>query len=133
MRNSLAAAERLLAILVASLCALMLLGGVGVVFAGVVWRYLLNDPLEWSDEVALAVLIATTFLGAALTLQRSEHLGIRVLRTRLGLQWGARADGFAAWVVLAVSACLTWAAYPLLDSVAGQTTVSGLLPASIGQ
>ena len=118
-------------ILVSAACALVLLGGVGVVFAGVVWRYLLGDPLEWSDEVALAVLIATTFLGSALTLQRGEHLGIRVLRTRLGPGWGARADGFAAWVIFAVSASLTWATVPLLDDVAGQTTVSGLLPASI--
>ena len=124
-------AERWLAILVSTACSLVLVGGVGVVFAGVVWRYLLGDPLEWSDEVALAVLIATTFLGSALTLQRQEHLGILVLRNRLGPRWGARADGFAAWVIFAVSACLTWAAIPLLDSVAGQTTVSGLLPASI--
>ncbi len=131
MRASLATAERLLAIVVASACALVLLGGVGVVFAGVLWRYLLDDPLEWSDEIALAVLIATTFLGSALTLHRHEHLGIRVLRTQLGALWGTRADAFAAWVVFAVSACLTWAAIPLLDSVAGQTTVSGLLPASI--
>jgi tripartite ATP-independent transporter DctM subunit len=131
LRTFLATAERRLAMLVAAACALVLLGGVGVVFAGVLWRYLLDDPLEWSDETALAVLIATTFLGSALTLQRSEHLGIRVVRNRLGSLWGARADGFAAWVVFAVSACLTWAAIPLLDSVAGQTTVSGLLPASI--
>ncbi len=102
-----------------------------MVFAGVVWRYLLGDPLEWSDEVALAALIATTFLGSALTLQRAEHLGIRALRNRLGLRWGAYADGFAAWAVFGVSACLTCATIPLLDSVAGQTTVSGLLPASV--
>ena len=121
----------MLTILVSAACALILLGGVGVVFAGVVWRYLLGDPLEWSDEVALAVLIAITFLGSALTLQRSEHLGIRVLRTRLGLRWGVWADGLAAWVVFGVSACLAWAAIPLLGSVAGQTTVSGLLPESI--
>ncbi len=131
MRSFLAVTERLLASLVGAACALLLLGGVGVVLAGVVWRYLLDDPLEWSDEVALAVLIATTFLGAALTLHRGEHLGILALRTRLAPAWRAPADGFAAWVVLAVSACLTWATVPLLDSVAGQTTASGLLPASI--
>ncbi len=41
------------------------------------------------------------------------------------------ADGFAAWVVLVVSVGLTGASVPLLESVAGQTTVSGLFPASI--
>jgi tripartite ATP-independent transporter DctM subunit len=124
-------AERLLAGLVSTLCALILLGGVGVVFASVVFRYAVGDPLEWADEVAVAVLIAITFLGGALTLHRREHLGVLALRNRLDGRWGERADGFAAWVVLAVSACLTWASVPLLGSVAGQTTVSGLLPASI--
>ncbi len=100
-------------------------------FADVVCRYWLGDPLQWGDEVAMAVLIAITFLGAALTLHRGEHLGVQLLRNRLSGEWGARADGFVAWVVLAVSACLTWASIPLLGSVAGQTTLSGLLPASI--
>ena len=113
------------------LCALVLLAGVGVVFADVVFRYGFGSPLEWGDEVAMAVLIAITFLGGALTLHRAEHLGVRALRSRLSGRWAERADGFVAWIVLVVSACLAWASVPLLDSVAGQTTISGLLPASI--
>ena len=88
LRRSLAHAERLLAILVSAACALVLLGGVGIVFAGVVSRYLLGDQIEWSDEAAISVLIATTFLGSALTLQRGEHLGIRVLRNPPGAALG---------------------------------------------
>lgn len=117
--------------MVGLLCAAILAGGVGVVTAGVVFRYLLNNPLEWGDEVGMAVLIAITFLGAALALYRGEHLGVSVFRNRLSGGWAALADGFSAWVVLAVSAGLSWASVPLLESVQGQTTVSGLLPASI--
>ena len=113
------------------LCAIILAGGVCVVAAGIVFRYVLDSPLEWGDEVGIAVLIAITFLGSALTLYRSEHLGVGTFRNRLSGPWGERADGFSAWVVLAVSSCLTWASVPLLESVAGQTTASGLLPAGI--
>ncbi len=113
------------------LCALILAGGVCIVAADVVCRYVLDSPLEWADEAGVAVLIAITFLGAALTLHRSEHLGVNTFRALLTGPWAERADGFAAWVVFAVSACLAWAAVPLLDSVSGQTTASGLLPASI--
>ncbi len=113
------------------LCAVVLAGGVCVVAAGVVFRYALDSPLEWGDEAGIAVLIAITFLGAALTLHRSEHLGVDAFRALLTGRWAERVDGFAAWVVLAVSACLAWASVPLLDSVSGQTTASGLLPASI--
>jgi len=101
------------------------------VFAAVIWRYLLDDPLEATDEIGMAVLIAITFLGSALTLYRSEHLGVSAFRNRLSAGWAGRADGFVAWVVLTVSVFLTWASAPLLQSVMGQTTVSGLLPASI--
>ncbi len=123
--------ERAVAFVVGVLCALVLAGGVCVVFADVVFRYFLSNPLQWGDEVAIAVLIAITFLGSALTLYRSEHLGVRVFRNALTGRHAERADGFAAWVVLLVSACLTWASVPLLQSVAGQTTLTGILPASI--
>ena len=93
--------------------------------------YLLDNPLEASDEIGMAVLIAITFLGSALTLYRSEHLGVSAFRDRLSPGWALAADGFAAWVVFAVSLGLTVASVPLLESVAGQTTVSGLFPASI--
>jgi len=109
----------------------ILAGGVVVVFLDVVFRYFLSNPLQWGDEVAIAVLIAITFLGGALALYRSEHLGVRSVRNALTGRWADRTDGFSAWVVLVVSVSLTWSAVPLLQSVAGQTTVSGLLPASI--
>ena len=123
--------ERIVAGLVAVLCGLVLAIGVVVVFLDVIFRYFLSNPLQWGDEVAIAVLIAITFLGAALALYRSEHLGVRAFRNRLSGRWAERADGFSAWVILAVSICLTWASVPLLQSVAGQTTLSGFLPASI--
>lgn len=123
--------ERAAAGLVGVMCALILIGGVGLVTTAVVFRYLLNDPLEASDEIGLAVLIAITFLGSAITLYRSEHLGVSTFRNRLSPEWAACADGLSAWVVLTVAVSLTWASVPLLESVSGQTTVSGLLPASI--
>lgn len=117
--------------IVAALCAVILTGGAVVVVLDVIFRYFLSNPLQWSDEVAIAVLIAIAFLGGALALYRSEHLGVRFFRNALTGRWADRADGFSAWVVLVVSVCLTWSSVPLLESVAGQTTVSGLLPASI--
>jgi tripartite ATP-independent transporter DctM subunit len=123
--------EQIAAAVVSALCAAILAVGVVVVTLDVFFRYFLSNPLQWSDEVAIAVLIAITFLGAALALYRDEHLGMRVIRNALTGRWADRADGFSAWVVLAVSACVTWSGIPLLQSVEGQTTVSGLLPASI--
>jgi tripartite ATP-independent transporter DctM subunit len=123
--------ERVAAAVISALCAVILAIGVGVVTLDVFFRYFLSNPLQWSDEVAIAVLIAITFFGGALALYRDEHLGMRALRDALTGRWADRADGFSAWIILAVSVCLTWSGAPLLQSVEGQTTVSGLLPASI--
>lgn len=123
--------ERVVAAIVGVLCALVLAIGVVVVFLDVVFRYFLSSPLQWGDEAAIAMLVAITFLGAALALYRSEHLGVRALRNRMTGRWADRLDGFGAWVALAVSACLTWTSVPLLESVVGETTLSGILPATI--
>ena len=82
--------ERIVAGIVASLCAVVLAIGVVVVFLDVVFRYFLSNPLQWGDEVAIAVLIAITFLGAALALYRSEHLGVQAFRNRAAAR--ARSD-----------------------------------------
>lgn len=123
--------ERAAAAVVKALCAGILAAGVVVVCLDVFYRYFLSDPLQWGDEAAVAGLIAITFLGGALAVHRSEHLGVDVLRNRLHGRWAARAEGLVAWVTLVVSLGLTWSSVLLLQSVAGQTTSSGLLPDSI--
>ncbi len=123
--------ERGAAAIVKTLCALVLAGGVVVVCLDVFYRYFLSDPLQWGDEAAVAGLIAITFLGGALAVHRSEHLGVDVLRNRLRGRWAGRAAGFVAWVTLVVSLGLTASSVPLLQSIGGQTTSSGLLPDSI--
>jgi len=123
--------ERAAAALVSAVCAVVLAAGVVLIAADVFCRYMLSDPIQWADELAIAVLIAITFLGAALTLYRSEHQGVLILRNALTGRKADLLDGFVAWVVAIVAACLTWSSMPLLDSVAGQTTTSGMLPASI--
>jgi tripartite ATP-independent transporter DctM subunit len=123
--------EQIAAAIVWVLSALVLSSGVVVVCLDVVYRYFLSNPLQWGDEVAVAGLVAITFLGGALAVHRSEHLGVRVLRNRLTGQWAARTDGFVAWVTLVVSLAVTGSSLPLLQSVEDQTTPSGLLPASI--
>ena len=48
------------------------------VFVQVFYRYVLNDPLSWSDEFARFCLIWMTFLGAALVFNLDGHLKVSV-------------------------------------------------------
>jgi len=56
---------------------------VAVVSIGVFTRYILVDPVPWSDEAARFTLVWTAFLGAAVGVRRGSHYGILMLLTRL--------------------------------------------------
>jgi TRAP-type transport system small permease protein len=49
-----------------------------VVFAQVVFRYVLQLPLTWSEELARYLLIYMTFLGSALLIGEKGHISVDV-------------------------------------------------------
>jgi TRAP-type C4-dicarboxylate transport system permease small subunit len=64
-----------------------------VVFLQVVYRYVLTQPLHWSEEMARYLFVWLSILGAALGLQKRGHFGLdlfyRMLpsRERRVLEW----------------------------------------------
>jgi TRAP-type C4-dicarboxylate transport system permease small subunit len=50
-----------------------------LVLVGVVFRYVLNNPLYWAEEAARLLLIWLSFVGAALAFQRGQHLAMDVV------------------------------------------------------
>ncbi len=63
--------------------AILVLVEVGILFAGVVWRYVLNSPLFWSDEVAGLLFLWLVMLGAVIALRRGEHMRMTAAVSRL--------------------------------------------------
>ena len=57
---------------------LLLFAMVIVVFAQVVIRYLLDNPLAWSEELARYILVWLPFLGAAFAMSKQAHVGVEV-------------------------------------------------------
>src|SRR5262245_26766549 len=47
-----------------------------VVFHQVFTRYVLNDAAGWTEEIARYLLVAVTFLGAALAVRRNSHIRV---------------------------------------------------------
>lgn len=56
----------------------LLLVMIGVVLANVFFRYVLHQPLIWGDEVASICFIWMAMLGAALAVDRHEHMRLTV-------------------------------------------------------
>ncbi|WP_017727635.1 TRAP transporter small permease [Halalkalibacterium ligniniphilum] len=51
--------------------------------AGVVFRYFLNNPLHWSEEVAIFTLAWLTFIGGSMTIKRQQTAAVTFLMERL--------------------------------------------------
>jgi TRAP-type C4-dicarboxylate transport system permease small subunit len=74
---------------------LLLSGMVCLIFAQVVFRYLLNHPLTWTEELSRHFMIWAAFLGAAIAYRKKAHLGVDVLV----LQFSPRWQGVMVWFV----------------------------------
>lgn len=55
-----------------------------IVLLAVFFRYVLNDSLTWSSEVARYMCIWIGFLGASLTLRERGHIGLEFFIQRMG-------------------------------------------------
>lgn len=78
----------------------------GIVFLQFFTRYILNDSLAWTEEVARYGLMAVTFIGGAMVTRRNSHIAVALLPNFLP-PWASR-------VVLAAVDLLTLAFLALL-------------------
>jgi TRAP-type C4-dicarboxylate transport system permease small subunit len=66
--------------LFSEILAALLVGAVVVInLSQVFWRYLLNDPLEWSEEVMRYSMAWVMFIGSSAAILRSEHMAAGIL------------------------------------------------------
>ncbi|MCE5284162.1 MAG: TRAP transporter small permease [Deltaproteobacteria bacterium] len=66
---------------------------------GVVFRYLLNAPITWADEIVRYSLIWTTFAGAALATKDNKHILVDVIDLMLP-EWAKRITNWVADAVV---------------------------------
>ena len=53
------------------------------VFLQVFFRYILQDPLSWTEELARSCLIWLTFIGSALAIRAKGHFVLEIVTSRL--------------------------------------------------
>src|ERR1700742_4818160 len=73
-RSTVAAIEAFLGTLVEIPAALLVVAEIVTLFAGVVARYVVQQPLIWSDELASILFLWLAMLGAVVAFRRSEHM-----------------------------------------------------------
>jgi TRAP-type C4-dicarboxylate transport system permease small subunit len=107
-----------------------LLGAALILSAAVFLRYFLHQPTDWQDEVAVFLLVGTTFLCGAYVQDRRGHVGIEALAELL-----APAVDRARRLLVDVVSCLfcaffSWKSFTLFMEAynEGQTTSSSWGP-----
>jgi tripartite ATP-independent transporter DctM subunit len=103
-RRAVARLESVLGRLVEVPAAVLVLADVGVLLAGVVARFVLHQPLVWSDELASMIFIWLAMFGAVVALRRGEHMRMTAVVSRLG------PDARALMEAVATCACLAFLA-----------------------
>ena len=73
-RSRLRRMESLLGLIVEIPAAILVVAEIVILFAGVIARYVLHQPLIWSDELASMLFLWLAMLGAAVAFRRAEHM-----------------------------------------------------------
>ncbi len=93
-------------------CAILLLVIVGVLLLGVTSRYVFSLPVVWIDEVASISFLWLAMLGAAIAIDRNEHLKLTLF---IGMMPERLREFVNAFAMLIVAAFLAGLIYPAID------------------
>ena len=72
-----------------------------VLISGVIARYVMRNPMIWTEEIARALMIWTAFLGISIANRQRSHLGVTLLVLRLPILFQRLVklftDGLTMW------------------------------------
>jgi tripartite ATP-independent transporter DctM subunit len=104
----------------------LLAADLAVIIYSVLARSLFAAPVEWADDVARGLMVASSFFGAASALARGENPGVVFFRSLLPEGWRRVVDDVGATLVLVIAAYVAIHAIELGWITSGQTTGAGL-------
>ena len=110
---------------------LLFWGLAGVVFLQFFTRYVLNDSLTWTEEIAQYLLMVLTFTGSAVAARRGTHITVEFLLNKLPR--GARrvAHALVAVVATAFFAVSAWLCWQVSEAMRFQPMIAVEHPLSI--
>ena len=101
-----------------------------LIFIQVIMRYVFNNSLSWSEELARYIFIWQIWLGASLSQKHGEHITMDMLHSKLKGRARTGLEIFADAVMLAFCIFLTVAGFELIASMMsrGNTSVALKIP-----
>jgi tripartite ATP-independent transporter DctM subunit len=102
--------------------AVLVVADIVVLLAGVVARFVLHNPLVWSDELASILFLWLAMFGSVVALRRGEHMRMTAIVARLGPGARALMEAVATCACLAFLAMVLWPAWQHASSEGDITT-----------
>lgn len=99
-----------------------------VVAAGVFWRYVLNDSLSWTEEVARYIMIWLACVGSVVAMHRRDLVAIDLLPDALSGVAGRALRILIATIIILVSGFLVYYGFLLALNAMGQSAASFKMP-----
>ena len=97
-----------------------------VVILSVVLRSLFDAPVEWSDDIARGLMVASSFFGAASAVARGENVGVQFFVQKIPAAPRRLIEAVGVLLMVIVSTYVAVNAIRLGALTTGQTTGSGL-------
>ena len=114
---------------VAYFCAFLFACIILVCLAGVIWRYVLNNPLVWSEEVARFLSIWMILVGSSMTVRIDGHTSIDLMQTIIKNPTGRMVSYVITRALAALSMLLMFPfSVQLLKEMGGVTAAATRLP-----
>src|SRR5690242_2201332 len=110
-RHWAASADALLGYLVEIPAALLVVAEIVVLLMGVIGRYVFQEPIVWSDELASILFLWLAMLGAVIAFRRGEHMRMTAVVASAGPTMRAYLDLVATAAALAFLILIAWPAY----------------------
>ncbi|MFB3816980.1 MAG: TRAP transporter small permease [Candidatus Methylomirabilales bacterium] len=100
------------------------------VFLQVLFRYVFEAPLSWTEELARTSLIWLTFVGAAVAVRRQAHFALALVVGRLPARFRPLWEAFLASLIVIFLVVLLYQGIQMLPLVHSQLSPSLELPMS---
>ncbi len=93
-----------------------------VTLAQVIFRYVIAEPLPWSEELARYCFVWIVFLGGAVGLSRGVHLGVDLFVNMLPETIRRGFDALTSALIACFAAIIIYASVPVLNMNMLQTS-----------
>lgn len=100
----------------------------GVVTVGVFYRIVLHDPIQATEEIALACFVWMVFIGASAACREDLHAGMDAVVVTLPEHWRQRLRVVSDIVVLIVAVAFVWLGWRYAQLGWSTRTMSADLP-----